>query len=367
MKNDRQKIVILLLIAALIFSVFTIYVYSNSEPRASAKAAVLYEPETDSILYSKNHNQKLPMASTTKIMTAILAIEMLDPEEKIKVNDSAAGIEGSSVYLTGGEMIVADDLIYATLLQSANDASAAIAYAISGTIEDFAFLMNQKAIELGLQNTSFKNPHGLDSEGHYTTAIDLARLAAYALGNRHFREIAETYKKTITTQRGEVLLVNHNRLLKQYDGCIGVKTGYTKKSGRCLVSAAERGGLNLIAVTLNASNDWNDHKTMLDYGYSLLCKHTLANAGEISYTLPVIDGSSDSLKVSNEKCLHYIFNKSSTDYKTEICLPKYLVAPIQKGQTVGYVRFLKDGKIIGESAITAEISVEKINKKRFFG
>lgn len=268
MLDNRNRFFIILLLLALTFSVFTVFVYSGNVPSVSAKSAALYEPSTKSFLYTKNENQRLPMASTTKIMTALLAIENLDPEEIIEIDERAVGIEGSSVYLKSGEAMRAIDLVYSLLLQSANDAAAALALRISGSIEDFAILMNEKAESLGLFDTSFKNPHGLDEDGHYTTAHDLAILTAAALENETFKTITSTYKKTLVSSDMQRLVVNHNKLLKSYDGCIGVKTGYTKKSGRCLSSAAERGGEVLVAITINAPDDWRDHKVMLDYGWS---------------------------------------------------------------------------------------------------
>lgn len=269
MLDNRNRFFIILLLLALTFSVFTVFIYSGNVPTVSAKSAALYEPSTKSFLYTKNENQRLPMASTTKIMTALLAIENLDPDEIIEIDERAVGVEGSSVYLKSGEAMQAIDLVYSLLLQSANDAAAALAIRISGSIEDFAILMNEKAESLGLSDTSFKNPHGLDEDGHYTTAHDLAILTAAALENETFRTITSTYKKTLISSDMQRLVVNHNKLLKTYEGCIGVKTGYTKKSGRCLSSAAERGGKLLVAITINAPDDWRDHKAMLDYGWSV--------------------------------------------------------------------------------------------------
>lgn len=270
MKDQREKIFALLIALTLLFSLFTIYVASSDAPKVSAKAAALYDPEAKRFLYEKNSNERLSMASTTKIMTAIVALEHILPDKEIVVDERACGIEGSSVYLKAGEVLTAEALLYALMLRSANDAAEALAYEISGSIEAFAFLMNEKAKSLGLKNTSFKNPHGLDCEGHYTTASDLAVITACAMCMPKFNEIASTYKKTIKSSAETRLLVNHNKLLNSYDGCIGVKTGYTKKSGRSLVSAAERDSFCLICVTIDAPSDWQDHKYLLDYGFMRL-------------------------------------------------------------------------------------------------
>ena len=268
MNDNREKIIAVLISAALLFSIFTILVSSGQAPKTSARAAALYEPKSDTFLYTKNENQRLGMASTTKIMTALVALENAELEKVIRVDDRAVGIEGSSIYLKENEELSIEALIYSLMLRSANDAALALAYEISGSVEEFSRLMNEKAEGLGLTDTSFTNPHGLDNKDHYTSARDLAILTAAALKNEKFKEIVSTYKITIQSSTTERLLVNHNKLLTGYDGCIGVKTGYTKKSGRSLVSAAERNGVTLISVTIDDPDDWIDHKKMLDYGFS---------------------------------------------------------------------------------------------------
>ena len=235
-----------------------------------AKAECVMEVNSRRILYEARGDLRLPMASTTKVLTAITVLELCqDISEEVVIPQEAVGIEGSSVYLKSGEELTVRALLYALMLRSANDAAAALAYSISGSIEDFSLLMNKKAEELGLTDTNFENPHGLDSKNHYTTATDLARLTAYALKNPIFKEITSTYKTVIDSSLQSRLLINHNKLLSSYQGCIGVKTGYTRKSGRSLVSAAERDGIMLIAVTINAPDDWKDHTRLLDYGFSL--------------------------------------------------------------------------------------------------
>ena len=235
----------------------------------SAYAAVLYEPVSGTVLFEKNSREVLPVASTTKIMTALVALENGDCDKKISVSPKACGIEGSCIYLTAGEKLTLEDLLYALMLESANDAAAAIAYEISGGIDEFAALMNKKAVELGLSDTHFTNPHGLDNEAHYTTASDLAKLTAHAMKNDRFRKIVSTYKYQIPMNGDGVrVLLNHNKLLKLSQDVIGVKTGFTKRSGRCLVSAAERDGVAVIAVTLNAPDDWNAPRSMLWLGFA---------------------------------------------------------------------------------------------------
>ena len=269
----------------------------------SAQAAVLIDAHDGSVLYSRGAGLRLPMASTTKIMTAVIALEYGDLNQGVEIPAAAVGVEGSSAYLYCGEKLTLEDLLYAMLLESANDAATAIAIAIAGSVEEFAGLMNDKVKELGLVDTHFVNPHGLDSEEQYTTAYDLAKITAYALKNETFARIVSTKKTTIPLNgsEGVRLLVNHNRLLRSYPGAIGVKTGFTRRSGRCLVSAATRGGLTLVAVTLNAPNDWSDHKKMLDYGFSSYVGITLIEAGEYSLCVPVTAGQPNWVRCVNSE------------------------------------------------------------------
>ena len=225
--DNLVGIVSVIAIFLLLFSLLGLYPSAEVKRvgfKISAKSAVLYVPETDNFIYSKNSRERLPMASTTKIMTALIAIEECEGDEVVKIDDSAIGVEGSSAYLRQGDELTMNELVYALLLQSANDAAVAIACHIGGSIEGFADIMNKRAVYLGLSNTHFENPHGLDDENHYTTAEDLAKLAGAALANTKFKEIASTYKKSFVTEERSRTYVNHNKLLKMYDGCIGVKT-----------------------------------------------------------------------------------------------------------------------------------------------
>ena len=241
-------------------------VYYKEGAVATAAAADIVMEQSGYVLSAGNAHTRMGMASTTKIMTALLAIERLDPETVVTVPKEAVGIEGSSIYLTEGEQITVSDLLYGLMLESGNDAATALAIAAGGTVEDFVRLMNERAAELGLEDTHFSNPHGLSADDHYTTAYDLARLTCAALENETFASIVSCKTKTISD--GRRYLSNHNRLLRSYEGCIGVKTGYTLATGRTLVTAAERDGLTLVAVTLNDRSDWADHTRLLDYGFA---------------------------------------------------------------------------------------------------
>ena len=255
----------------------------------SAHSAILMDGDTGQVLYEKNAQSKSLIASTTKIMTALVVLGDGDLDVVVTVPQEAVGIEGSSMYLKAGEKLTVRQLLYGMMLSSGNDAAVALALHSAGSIEEFARRMNETAATLGLHDTSFANPNGLDSEGNYSTARDLARLTQAALHTPGFTEIVSAK----TCQFGEHYLVNHNKLLWQYDGALGVKTGYTKKAGRILVGAAERNGRKLISVTINAPDDWQDHRRMLDFGFAQYQLREVVHAGEQVGEIPVIlpDGS----------------------------------------------------------------------------
>lgn len=369
MKRNLNIYIALLLIAALIFSFLTIYAFGEEEIHklsVSARSAVLYQPETSSFLYSKNSDVRMPMASTTKIMTALVALEECDPSEIVQIDERAVGIEGSSAYLKEGEELTMEELLYALLLQSANDAAVAIACHIGGDVPGFALMMNEKAEELGLENTHFTNPHGLDNEEHYTTAAELAKIAAEALKNESFRKITSTYKKTFSTEERSRTYVNHNKLLRMYDGCIGVKTGFTKRSGRCLVGAAEKGGLTFVTVTLDAPSDWNDHRAMLDAGFESLERIILAEEEEYCYKIPLLNGEADSLNVTNTEGASVITEKSDHKLEKHLKLVRYAIAPVKEGEILGEVVFTLDGKEAGRISLIATETVLKKKEKGLF-
>ena len=331
----------------------------------SAKAAIIINADTLEVIYSHNQETKLPMASTTKIMTALLLCEHGDFEREITVTAEMLRVEGSSMGLLAGDKVTLHDLLYGLLLASGNDAANVVAFTLGKTINGFVKMMNQRAKELGLENTNFVTPSGLDAEGHYTTAYDLARLAATAIKNEAFAAAAAS--KTATLNYGNPpyrrTLTNHNKLLNSFDGAIGVKTGFTKKSGRCLVSAAKRDGKTVIAVTLNDPNDWQSHKQMLEYGFSVL-KENIFGVDE-SYIVPVISGTSDILKVNIEP--FSVYSLDDKGYEVEINLPDFVYAPIKKNQKIGSVIYKKNGQIIGKADICAKTDIKvKTAKLSFF-
>lgn len=329
---------------------------------SSAVSAIVIETSTNSVVYEKNAYSKMPMASTTKIMTAICAIESGNVDRVVRVNDKAVGIEGSSIYLAKGERLSVRDLLYGLMLNSGNDAAVAIAYAVSGNIEDFVALMNETAKRVGAKNTHFDNPNGLDGKTHYTTAYDLAIITSYALKNKTFSEIVSTYKKTIPNgDRGyDRALKNHNKLLKLYDGCTGVKTGFTKKSGRCLVSSAKRDGTELVAVTLNDGNDWQDHMSMLDYGFNNTYTTTVQKKGDFVKTLSVKGGTESFVKAI---CLgefnhtRILGNKENVSVVYDI--PDSISAPVAYGETLGKIDIYYKDKLVRSLPVFSSECVEK--------
>ena len=265
-----KRIIGTLLSAAVIFP-FAPKAEAVSLAGLSAKAAILIDAQTGTVIAEKNEKQRLPMASTTKIMSALLLLESGGLDTPFRVDNEAIMVEGSSMGLCEDDIVTKRALCYGMLLPSGNDAANQTAVTLAGSTEKFAEMMNQRAEKIGLKDTNFVTPSGLHNENHYSTAYDMAMLTREALRNDDFREICGTKRAKLKFGNPpyERWLVNTNKLLTMYDCCIGVKTGFTDEAGRCLVSAAEKNGVTLICVTLNASDDWNDHKKMYDYGFSV--------------------------------------------------------------------------------------------------
>lgn len=338
----------------------------------SAKSAVLIDADSRKVLFRKNPDIPLGEASTTKIMTALVVSEHIDMDKKVSVHADAIGIEGSSVYLCEGEILTVRDLLYALLLESANDAAVALAIECSGSVEAFAEEMNNRANSLGLANTYFKNPHGLSDDGHYTTAYDLALISAAALERDELREIFSSTKATIPckvssdTPGGEGVryLHNHNKMLSLYKGAIGMKTGFTKATGRCLVSAAKRDDLTLIAVTLNAPSDWHDHTAMLDFGFSNYERVTLYDVGEFKYSYPVSGGLEGYVTATNAKPLALTLPRSEYDVKEYVEFPqRFEIAPIDGGVELGCIT-LSYGDSSVSSPLIAAYSVQSASRRK---
>ncbi len=323
----------------------------------SAKYACLIDGQTGRVLFEKNGYETHSMASTTKIMTALLALENAKESEIVTVSAGAAGTEGSSMYLKAGETLPMSDLLYGLMLSSGNDAAIAIAEHIAKDVNAFAEMMTEKAKAIGAKNTAFKNPNGLDEEGHFTTACDLALITKEALLNPRFAEIVATKNKTLKGDDDSVprSFHNHNKLLSLYPGCVGVKTGFTKKTGRCLVSAAKRDNEFLICVTLNAPNDWNDHKTMLDYGFSVLEASPLILENMVLKSVPTKNGDCSALDlVAGETFYTTVQDKESLSHiKLDYLIPETIEAPIKAGTKIGRLTIRYDKQMLREVDLLA--------------
>jgi D-alanyl-D-alanine carboxypeptidase/D-alanyl-D-alanine carboxypeptidase (penicillin-binding protein 5/6) len=376
-----KRIIAAILSAALvcIFSVGTVSVNAvnaankNGEsrieqPTVSAKSAVLIDRESGRILFSQNENEKLPVASTTKIMTTLLLLESGDLDTDFTVDPVAIQTEGSSMGLTEGDIVSKRDLAYGMMLPSGNDAANATAYLLGGDLPGFAKLMNEKAAVLGLSSTHFVTPSGLHAPNHYSTAYDMAMLTRAAMEDEDFCDIAAT--KSIKIDYGNPpygrWVSNSNKLLTLYDYCTGIKTGFTDEAGRCLVSSAEKDGVNLIAVTLNAPDDWNDHIKMFEYGFSAAHNKTLdVNIGEPEVNVAGGTKNAVSLRLSGAPELLQIDGEIEPQIDCKILVPRYVFAPIKKGETVGKAQFIADGKVFDEIELIAENDIPAENKKHF--
>lgn len=336
----------------------------ENEIAVSASAAFL-STVGGQVLYAKKSNTKLPMASITKVMTALVVIENTsDLNKKVNVSPLAVGIEGSSVYLKAGDTVTVLDLLYALMLSSANDAAVALAINISGSIDAFVSIMNTKATELGMDSTSFTNPHGLSSDGHYTTARDYGLLMSYAIRNTVFKEISGTVSRNILINDVSRPLYNHNRLLHSCEGVISGKTGYTIASGRTLVTVAERNGITLVCVTLNAPDDWNDHKRLYNIGFSLV-KAIEFNSEELSFELPITGASDGCVTVSvAPKRDVRIISTADTEYSLRYNYPAFIYAPVSKGARVGYLRIIGSNGEECTIALVASFDVAAQNNPR---
>lgn len=324
----------------------------------SASSAVVMVADTGEVLYEHNAHTRRSMASTTKIMTALLALENADLKKEITVSEKEVAVEGTSMGLLPDDKVTFEGLVYGMLLQSGNDAANVTAVKLCGSVEKFVKLMNERAAEIGMNNTNFVTPSGLDAPEHYSTAYDMALLACEAVKNPDFRSISSQkqavvyygnppYRRTLT---------NHNKLLDYYNGCIGVKTGFTKKSGRCLVSAAERDSVTIVAVTLNAPDDWNDHKILLDYGFNMTKNRELND--EITYSIPVSGGKKQSVKLTVQEKAFVDVSEGMKGISEKYMIDSFLYAPVKKGDVAGKVVYYLGSRKVSESVIVADASVE---------
>lgn len=331
-------------------------------PEVSAQSAVVLTADTGTVLFEKDGHTPRPVASTTKIMTALLALEAAQEQGDplVDITQEMVAVEGSSMGLQAGDSISLTGLAAGMLLASGNDAANAAALYLDGSLESFAARMNQRAAALGMEDTHFVTPSGLDGEdaqglGHLSTAYDMALLARAALEDQAFRQLCSSPSLAVEFAEPvkRVTYTNHNKLLAQYQGCVGVKTGFTKEAGRCLVSAAERDGALLIAVTLNAPNDWQDHTALLDYGFTQVEPYPLAG-GDVRLTVPVVGSPVEvvSLRGSNGGEVTLPLGQGA-QVERVVRVPKFLYAPVEAGEQVGEICWYLEGQLLGSAPLTA--------------
>lgn len=342
------------------FAVMIIFSLRLNTAAYSASAYILYDPDTGSVLTSCNAYERRSMASTTKIMTALLLCEDGRLNRLVKVKAKSVCVEGTSIGLKGGDIIPRENLLYGLLLESGNDAANVIAAEIAGDSKNFAEKMNEKATQIGMKRTHFVTPSGLDDKEHYTCCYDMALLAAYAMNNADFRKACSTlvYRSVYNNESTVRTYTNHNRLLRELDGCIGIKTGFTKKSGRCLVTACERDGKRLIAVTLCAPDDWNDHKAMYNYGFLQYENVLLPDNFNLS-SIAVVGGDKTKVDIACESISVMLHKDYGGRVNYVINLPPFVYAPIRCGDTLGTVEYYADSKLIATAKITAQSMVAR--------
>lgn len=360
----KRSLTSVLVCVSLIFSLCP-SVSAAASLSVSAKSAILIDADTLEVLFEKDAYTKRPMASTTKIMTALLCLESQDKNERFEVDSSAIKVEGTSMGLNEGDKVTLFDLAVGMLSLSGNDAANAAAVKIAGSPSEFSKLMNNKAAEIGMKNTNFITPSGLHDDRHYSTAYDMALLGAYALKNSEFVEISSKSKYTVRYGEPEVTrtFYNHNRLVREIEGCIGIKTGFTKKAGRCLVSAVNKNGRTLVCVTLSAPNDWRDHKNLYEYGFSLY-----KESSDFDIDLPdlrVVNSENKSipLKAAEQSPVLYLRSGEKVTIKTSLYPFEY--APVYKGQIVGALYYCVGDAVLKETDLVAAKSAHHLYEKSF--
>lgn len=324
----------------------------GEQVESCAKAAILMEKETGRVLLAHNAREKLPMASTTKVMTALLALEEGNLDDVVTTGRNAYGVPGTSIYLSLGERITLRDLLYGLMLASGNDAAVAIAEHIGGDVATFCAMMTQRAAELGCTDTAFQTPHGLPCAGHYTTAHDLALIAREAMGHPLFREIVSTQRASIPWEGRSYdrVLNNKNKLLSTYEGATGIKTGYTKAAGRCLVFGAAREGMEVIGVVLNCGDWFGEAARLMDAGFAKYELFTALDAGESIRVLPVNEGTQETVSICTEGKLAAPVPKGMVPV-LEYDLPEQIEAGQSEGTAVGEARMLLGGEVIAQTPL----------------
>lgn len=337
-----KKIVSAIIVGAVISAMLPTSALADEEHELSAHSAIVLCADTGDVIFEQNADERMLIASITKIMTAIVVIENADLDTQIVIKPEWSAIEGSSMYANPGQSYTVRELLYGMMLNSGNDAAEALACTVCGDESTFVEKMNETASRLGMENSSFRNPHGLDEDGHYSTARDMARLTAYCMENDDFRDITSTNCAVI---KG-VTYYNHNRLLREYEGCIGVKTGYTMAAGRTLVSCAERNGMRLVCVTLSAPDDWNDHKYLLDKAFS---DYRIASYSPDSFkvTLEVASSAASTAEAIPQNEIKLLV-RSDDELDIKLEAPRILFAGGIEGERIGKISLFVNGSLAAQ-------------------
>ncbi len=362
----KQKAACLMILVGLLLAgTQPVQAASVPRPAVSSLSAVLYEPESGRVLYEKEADTRRPMASTTKLMTALVAAEYWHADDSVTVPETAVLVEGSAMGLRGGDVLTVRDLLAGLLLSSGNDAANALALLTDGSQEAFAARMNAKAAALGMTQTVFVTPSGLDAGEHGSTARDMARLGAAVLQQPLLADLCVAKQTTVTVSGRSATLKNHNRLLWLYEPAVGLKTGFTKKSGKCLVSAARRNGVVLIAVTLNGGDYWNDHIALYEYGFSQTECVTLPEP--VLPSVAVCGGTQSAvLLAAPAKMSAVLLQGERAQVRCEWELPRFAWAPVAAGEELGRLRWTANGRVLAEVPLLAASSVEERSAVSFF-
>lgn len=343
------------------------FAYAESSYKIDAKSMIVIETGNNKILYSQKENEKLAIASTTKIVTAITVIENCkNLDEKVKIKRETLNVEGTSIYLKAGEEWTVKELLYGLMLQSGNDAANALAQHISGSYTEFCATMNSAMHKIGALDTSFTNPHGLDNKEHYSTAKDLAIITSYALKNDTFKQIVSSKSFDINDNGTRTFrrFVNKNRLLNSLSGCIGVKTGYTSKAGRCLVSACERNGMQIVCVVLNCGPMFEKSVELIEKAFTQYKLYQILESYNCFTEIPVKDGNKSFIKIFNKNGFGVVLNEKERELiRVEYDFPNYLTAPIKKEQIVGTIKIYNDKELIFSENIYTIDKVESMDVK----
>lgn len=361
----HKKTCLLAFLAVLLIFIAADAAFADAEPVIVGGAAVVIDGNNGQVLYEKNPHQRMYPASTTKTLTAIIALEYGRLNDQVLVTGEACDIEGSAIGLEEGERISLEDLLYALMLSSGNDAAIAIAQHIGGSVNGFVELMNKKAERIGAMDSHFNNPNGLPDPEHYSSAYDLAVIAHYAMQNPEFRKIVVTEDKIIQRENPEAqtILANHNKMLWQYEGATGIKTGYTDAAGQCLISSARRGGRELIAVVLSSIgySIWDDSKVLLDYGFAEFMPVAVIEAAKHVTDAPVNYGTADFVPVLTGRSFIYNFPKNANplEVRQEVKLNEQIEAPVQAGEKLGELVLFLGEKEIARVDLVSEQDVPK--------